>query len=461
MGKNFFPRMANRIFGGREVDLTRFLNVFFVTFWSIAFVVALESDPVTVSGIPNPKVANPQWHSILDQAELLTAEEKTDLQNLLTQLEAEKGSQIAIVLLSSIGESDSKEFAHSLFQHWGVGRKDIDDGLLFLMVMDQRRWVFETGYGLEGTLPDVMLKRIGEGYLVPKLREGKPGEGLLESFTLIAEIIRKDGTLPEVLAEPIEDFETEPETYWGLDEDDWIAIIIMAGFAYLIACGVVIALWIEAIAEIVRKESNVEKRLKQLSGIFLNRWFVLTVVFFMPGLVFVIFSFLRNWIKLRNSKKNCPQCGNYSYELVTPKESLKYMDKLESIEHKLDRFHTLVWLCRSCKHQEKIRKKNLTYDHHICPSCGNHTLVSEFRSTKVAATYTSTGVNIYEDVCRYCDYRLKKEVTTPVKERPQESSSSSSSSRGVSYSRSSSSSSSSRSSWGGGRSGGGGASGGW
>lgn len=56
--------------------------------------------------------------------------------------------------------------------------------------MDQRRWEFETGYGLEGVLPDVILKRIGEDRLVPKLRAKKMDEGFSDVIREIAKVIK-------------------------------------------------------------------------------------------------------------------------------------------------------------------------------------------------------------------------------------------------------------------------------
>ena len=90
----------------------------------------------------------------------------------LYELRRRNGVEFATVILPSIGERDIESFSTDLFRLWGIGSKTRNDGLLLLIVMDQRKVRFETGYGLEGILPDVLASRIQRQEILPRMRQG-------------------------------------------------------------------------------------------------------------------------------------------------------------------------------------------------------------------------------------------------------------------------------------------------
>ena len=145
----------------------------------------LAQETYTVKTVPNPKTINNTWVS--DPGSLIAEVDKTKINQLIDTIEKQTTAEIAVVVLPSIGEAVPKDFAVDLFNTWGIGKKGKDNGLLLLIVMDQRRWEFETGYGLEGDLPDITLKRIGESQLVPGLKAGQIGKGIYDSINAVAE----------------------------------------------------------------------------------------------------------------------------------------------------------------------------------------------------------------------------------------------------------------------------------
>ena len=64
-------------------------------------------------------------------------------------------------------ERQLSEYKTMVFQRWGIGRKEERDGLLMLLAMQERDLRFETGYGLEGTLPDGLQSRIFRNAMAP------------------------------------------------------------------------------------------------------------------------------------------------------------------------------------------------------------------------------------------------------------------------------------------------------
>ncbi|RYD93920.1 MAG: TPM domain-containing protein, partial [Sphingobacteriales bacterium] len=76
-------------------------------------------------------------------------------------------AHIDVVVVESIGEAVPKDAATELFRKWKIGAKETNNGLLILVVNDQHRIEFETGYGLEGDLPDITCYHIQQQYMVP------------------------------------------------------------------------------------------------------------------------------------------------------------------------------------------------------------------------------------------------------------------------------------------------------
>ena len=153
---------------------------------------------VEVTEVPNPREAG-VW--VTDLAEVVDAADEAALNELLDQLEADTSAEVAVVTVDSVSGT-AKEFTTELFAHWGVGKADKDNGLLVVLVMDQRRLEMETGYGLEGTLSDSWLGGMQQREMVPAFRQGDFGAGLVAGVEASAERLRADPTVHGGTAAP-------------------------------------------------------------------------------------------------------------------------------------------------------------------------------------------------------------------------------------------------------------------
>jgi uncharacterized protein len=124
-----------------------------------------------------------------DFAGVISPEYKEKLSSLIEELEQKTTTEIAVVTVTSIAPYDEKEYARLLFDNWKPGKKGKDNGVLVLLAIKERRWRIETGYGVEGILPDGLCGEIGRNYMVPYFKEGKYGEGLYQGVIKIAGII--------------------------------------------------------------------------------------------------------------------------------------------------------------------------------------------------------------------------------------------------------------------------------
>lgn len=115
---------------------------------------------------------------VTDPDNILTPEARNHMDQMLYQLEQKTGIQTVVAVVQSIGETECFDFCHQLLNSWGVGQKGKDNGLVILLVTDQRCIQFYTGYGLEGPLPDAICKRIQTRDMIPYLKDGRWSEGM-------------------------------------------------------------------------------------------------------------------------------------------------------------------------------------------------------------------------------------------------------------------------------------------
>ncbi len=112
--------------------------------------------------------------------------EAVDMINKIALSLRERGiAEVAVVAVDNIEGGDPFTFAHDLFTAWGVGDKELSNGLGILLVKDMREVRFLTGYGLEGVMPDAMCRRIQEDYMLPAFREGDYSSGMVEGMEAI------------------------------------------------------------------------------------------------------------------------------------------------------------------------------------------------------------------------------------------------------------------------------------
>ena len=126
-----------------------------------------------------------------DFAGLLTPDQRAQLGADLDQLERDTSAEVAVVTLPSLNGRSVEEYATGLFNTWGIGKADRDNGVLVLVSRGEREMRIEVGYGLEGILPDGLAGEIIRGTFLPKFREGRYADGVLEGTARVVDIVRR------------------------------------------------------------------------------------------------------------------------------------------------------------------------------------------------------------------------------------------------------------------------------
>lgn len=158
----------------------------------LLLLLALACGDKKETGFTIEKIPDPMMHGgyVSNPDHLVSQETAAALNNQMQQLDQSGRAQVAIVLLETIGDKVPKDVAHEIFKLWKPGQKGKDNGLVVLLVNDQHRIEFETGYGLEGDLPDVICYRIQQSEMLPSFREKNIDEGMLKGMTALVNVLQ-------------------------------------------------------------------------------------------------------------------------------------------------------------------------------------------------------------------------------------------------------------------------------
>jgi uncharacterized protein len=146
-----------------------------------------------------PPAPNPP-RLVNDFTETLSAQEVDLLEQKLVAYNDSTSTQIAIVMMKSVGQYDISDYAFQLGEKWGIGGEKNDNGILILAAMDDRKVFIATGYGLEGAVPDALAKRIVENMIVPNFKMQAYYEGLNQATDTIIKLASGEYKAEEMLS---------------------------------------------------------------------------------------------------------------------------------------------------------------------------------------------------------------------------------------------------------------------
>jgi len=148
---------------------------------------------------------------VVDLTNTLNSSYIETLNQRIHSFEQRKGSQIAILIVSTTQPETIEQYSIRAAEAWKIGRKKIDDGALLVIAKNDHKLRIEVGYGLEGALTDVSSRRIIDEVIAPRFKEGDFAGGISEGLTRMIGVI--DG---EPLPAP------KPEASHGQNMD-WIS----------------------------------------------------------------------------------------------------------------------------------------------------------------------------------------------------------------------------------------------
>ncbi|MBV1707372.1 MAG: TPM domain-containing protein [Hyphomicrobiales bacterium] len=131
---------------------------------------------------------------VVDAAHVINATTMTRLDSQLQALESKSSIQLVVATVPSLQGQDIDTFANEMFRAWKLGQKTTNNGVLLLVVPKEHQVRIEVGYGLEGTLTDVLSNIIITHAIVPRFKQGDLSGGISSGVDDIIAVLSGDKT---------------------------------------------------------------------------------------------------------------------------------------------------------------------------------------------------------------------------------------------------------------------------
>jgi uncharacterized protein len=129
-------------------------------------------------GMAALRIPPPPDRRVNDYAGVLSAADRDRLEQKLIAGEAGSRNQIVVAIFRSLQGASLEDYSIRLAQAWRIGQKGLDNGVIFLVFLDDRKTRIEVGYGLEGNLTDAISSSILRDVVAPRFREGRIADGI-------------------------------------------------------------------------------------------------------------------------------------------------------------------------------------------------------------------------------------------------------------------------------------------
>jgi uncharacterized protein len=163
------------------------MNCMYKRFFIVAFFFVTFCAYFAAASTPQPPSMPRDY--VVDLAGVIPDEVQVRLNTYLKELEQKTTAQVLVLTVQSLDGQSIEEFSFNTKEQWKLGQKGKDNGVLIVVAVHDRKYRIETGYGLEGVLPDSLVGSIGREYLVPYFRKGDYGAGIYAAALVVANTI--------------------------------------------------------------------------------------------------------------------------------------------------------------------------------------------------------------------------------------------------------------------------------
>ena len=330
-----------------------------------------------VTQVPDPR---PRGSWVVDLPDTLSATAESEINTRVTALRAATGAEVAVVVVQDVSTPTPKDFSTQLFNHWQLGTRERNDGVLVLLVLGQRRLEIETGIGMEAKLPDSWLVEMQQRAMVPKFKRGDFGSGIEAGIREIDTRLR--GT--DLAA-------VQPLGVTGAPSGDPVAL--------------------------GAQPNEPAQAGNAGDALFCGG----TLFALLGGGAGSVFGFL--WLGRR--ARRCPKCQSDTL-LLDELSDDAHLTESQKKEESIGSVDWQVYVCPGCDFTRTVAKNKWFSGYEKCRGCGAKTMKSA-STTLVYATYDHGGQVRVDESCVQCPFRNSYTRSTPRKTRPSSSSSSRSS----------------------------------
>ena len=256
-------------------------------FFTLSFFILFSSN-VSAATIPSPTYE----FFVGDFAGVFTADEQVQLLNTLSALQTNTTAEVVVVTVESVEDLTPQQYATQLGQAWGVGKADVDNGLVILYAKQENKIFAATGYGLEGILPDSKLGRMLDEYYVPLRDLGNVKQGIIDFTNAIAQ---------EIIINKAEVGSKQPAASGTVEDILSVAWIFFIEYFVLTLIFIGIAIFLKEKMKITSKIIALITMILSIGGMFIALFATGALAFVFVIIFMLIFSIASNILGLKGS----------------------------------------------------------------------------------------------------------------------------------------------------------------
>ena len=365
-----------------------------LSFWALPAQKALSWED-----IPNVQLQD-STQFVSDVAHIIEPEALQRINETLQSLRQTHGVEGVVITLPTIGNGGSiEELALGILRGWGVGSKVDNSGFVMLISLDSRQIRIETGYGLEGVLPDALCSQIIAHRMAPHFKRGDYSTGILSGVQAIQETISAN---------------YEGATRTDGSEEDQVAEGVFNGLVVLL----VLILCVVMLASYRDKQTAPEQRTKRLNRQIVSFVFIALIamiggsfLFIASAIVVLLALYAILCYRLSQEALRCAICHQNKLQRLSGTAKLSLLTPAQQLEERLGSVHYLVKQCDNCGAVERYGEVVGGSPYKRCPHCGTYAMqrvgTQRLRSTDRRIAY----INREEYHCLYCDQDHHKDDT--------------------------------------------------
>lgn len=347
----------------------------------------------SINDVPNVHLSD-STQFVSNPSGVLSDAAVSQLNATLGQIWRTTTAEPVVVAIDEADTDDLDTYATELFEKWGIGKSDNDNGLLILISRDQRRAVIRTGQGMEGVLPDVYASRIIRNVMAPRFKQGDYDGGTVAMVNAINDII----TDPEAARE-LTSAQRNNARAGGDDEE----LTFSKLFTYWLYFGVFLTVCLAIAWVAVWRGSKGQSDHRRYDELAKLRTPSLMLGVFGMGLPFIIYWLMGLQMRrIRLRPRLCPACHTRMNRLDEVTDN-HYLTAPQNTEEELGSVDYDVWLCPKCGDTTVEPYINKSSNYEICEQC--HTRAAQLVANKVVRQPSQAregqGVRIYH--CRHCN----------------------------------------------------------
>lgn len=380
----------------------KFMKRFISIILSVVIAVSAFAATWSVDDVPNVHVAD-RTRFLTNPDGIISAEVQTRIDSMLSQVRQATSAEVVAVVIDDIdSDTDIDTFATELFEKWGLGKSDVDNGVLVLVAKDARKAVIRPGYGVEGVLPDITCGHILRDVMFPRFKDGDFDGGVEAAVSQICQLL-SDPTAAEELKSKLEDADNA-----SADDEDFFNVYL--AISIIVALAMLAALIVMCIR--LRGKDKYDKYVAlqkyNVPSIVMTGLFLLApVVAALP-----LFLLLRYW---RNSKRVCRNCGAKMNKLDEQRDN-DYLTPSQDLEERIGSVDYDVWLCPDCGETDIYPYINKNSNMTQCPYCSAYTCRLQVNRILIKPTTFREGKGVKEYICVNCHKTSNVGYTIPKEE---------------------------------------------